>query len=250
MGTYSSVSRQGAYEPFELQVARGQIAGHTAVEIFGYSAAIANTAQGPMWEGQTQSGGLYAYPSSAAPLVLVSTSTSDTSALSVQINGLDANYAPITETIALNGTTNVTTTQSFLRINSMVTTNGANVGVITAKISSTTYAQINAGIGQTQMSIYTVPAGYTFYMSYTQYDAAIGFTSSAYMTAQEYNKNNVSGHVNILNQTVFVQKQDIPYSYPIAHPEKMDIQFCVKASAGGPLTASMYAGGILIKNPD
>jgi hypothetical protein len=250
MGIYSSATRQGAYEPFDLQVARGQVDGHTGIEIFGYSAAIANSAQGPMWEGQTQSGGLYAYPSSAAPLVLVSTSTSDTSALSIQIEGLDANYAPITEVIALNGTTNVTTTQSFLRINRMVTTNGSNVGVITAKISSTTYAQINAGIGQTQMSIYTVPAGYTFYLSYTQYDAAIGFTSSAYMTAQEYNKDNVSGHVNITHQTVFVQKQETPFTAPIAHTEKTDLQFCVKASAGGPLTCSMYAGGILIKNPD
>lgn len=250
MGTYSSVTRNGAYEPFELQVSRGMVDGHTPIEIFGYSTAIGSTAQGPMWEGQTQSGGLYAYPSSAAPLVLVSTSTSDTSALSILIDGLDANYAPISETIALNGTTNVTTTKSFLRINQMITTNGANVGVITAKISSTTYAQINAGIGQTQMSIYTVPAGYTFYLSYTQYDASIGFTSSAYMTAQEYNKNNVSGHVNVLNQSTFVQKQETPFTCPVAHTEKTDLQFCVKASAGGPLVASMYAGGILIKNPD
>jgi len=250
MGTYSSASRQGAYEPFELQVARGQVDGHTGVQIFGYSAAIGASAQGPMWEGQTQSGGLYTPPSSAAPLVLVSGSASDTSALSIKIDGLDANYAPISETIAMNGTTNVTTTKSFLRINAMTTTNGTNVGAITAKISTTLYAQINAGIGQTQMSIYTVPAGYTLYISAVQYDAAIGFTSSAYMTAQEYNKDNVSGHLNILNQTVFVQKQEQNYATPIPHTEKTDIQFCVKASAGGPLSASVNATGILIKNPD
>jgi hypothetical protein len=250
MGTYSSVSRQGAYEPFELQVARGQIAGHTGVQIFGYSAAIGASAQGPMWEGQTQSGGLYTPPASAAPLILVSSSASDTSALSVKIDGLDSSYTPISETIAMNGVTNVTTTKSFLRINMMTTTNGTNVGTITAKISTTLYAQINAGIGQTQASIYTVPAGYTLYLLTVQYDAAIGFTSSAYMTAQEYNKDNVSGHLNILNQTVFVQKQEQNYATPIPHTEKTDIQFCVKASAGGPLSASVAASGILIKNPD
>jgi len=250
MGTYSSATRQGAYEPFDLQVARGQIDGHTGVEIFGYSAAIANSATGPMWEGQTQSGGLYAYPSSAAPLVLVSSSASDTTALSVRIEGLSSTFEPLVETIALNGTTNVTTTGSFLRINAMYLTNGTNVGTITAKISSTTYAQINPGVGQTQMSIYTVPAGYTFYLSYTQYDAAIGFTSSAYMTAQEYNKDNVSGAVTVTHQTVFVQKQETPFTNPIAHTEKTDLQFCVKSSSGGPLTCSMYAGGVLIKNPD
>jgi hypothetical protein len=250
MGTYSSATRQGAYEPFDLQVSRGQVDGHIGIEIFGYTPNIANAATGPMWEGQTQSGGLYTFPSSAAPLVLVSTSTSDTSALSVRIEGCGAGFVPLVETIALNGTTNVTTTNSFLRINSMYVANGTNVGVITAKISSTTYAQINAGIGQTQMSIYTVPAGYTFYLSYTQYDAAIGFTSSAYMTAQEYNKDNVSGAVTVTHQTVFVQKQETPFTAPIAHTEKTDLQFCVKSSSGGPLTCSMYAGGILIKNPD
>ena len=250
MGTYSSATRQGAYEPFDLQVSRGQVDGHSTLEIFGFSAAIGSTAQGPMWEGQTQSGGLYTPPSTAAPLVLVSSSASDTTALSVRIEGCGAGFVALSETIALNGTTNVTTTNSFLRINAMYVTNGTNVGTITAKISSTTYAQINAGIGQTQMSIYTVPAGYTFYLSSVQYDAAIGFTSSAYMTGQEYNKDNVSGQITVTQQTVFVQKQETLYTCPVAHTEKTDMQFCVKASAGGPLVTSLYAGGYLIKNPD
>jgi len=253
MGTYSSATRQGTFEPFELQVARGQVDGHTGIEIFGYTPNIANTAQGPMWEGQTQSGGLYVYPSVAAPLVLVSDSATDNTARSVVIDGLGAGFIPLTETIALNGTTSVTTTNSFLRINGMSMLNSTNTGNITASISSTVYAKINAGVGQTQMSIYTVPAGYTFYLSYTQYDAAIGFTSSAYMTGQEYNKFNAgtnNGLITVTHQTVFVQKQETPFTAPIPHPEKTDMQFCVKSSSGGPLTCSMYAGGILIKNPD
>lgn len=253
MGTYSSATRQGTFEPFELQVARGQVDGHTSIEIFGYTPNIANTAQGPMWEGQTQSGGLYVYPSVAAPLVLVSDSATDNTTRSVVIDGLGAGFVPLTETIALNGTTSVTTTNSFLRINGMSMLNSTNTGNITASISSTVYAKINAGIGQTQMSIYTVPSGYTFYLSYTQYDAAIGFTSSAYMTGQEYNKFNSganNGLITVTHQTVFVQKQETPFTAPILHPEKTDIQFCVKSSSGGPLTCSMYAGGVLIKNPD
>jgi hypothetical protein len=250
MGTYSSATRQGAYEPFDLQVSRGQVDGHTAINIFGFSATVGSSALGPLWEGLTLSGGAYAYPSSAAALVLVSDSASDTSALSVQIQGLDANYAPITETIAMNGTTNVTTTNSFLRINLMTTTNGLNVGNITAKISSTTYAKINAGIGQTQMSIYTVPKGYTFYLSYVQADASIGFTSSNYMKYAEYNKDNVTGEINVLNQTTFVQSLNIPYTCPIPHTEKTDIQFQIIANTGSPFLANIYAGGILIKNPD
>ena len=253
MGTYSSATRQGAYEPFDLQVARGQVDGHSSVEIFGYSTAIGSSAQGPMWEGQTLSGGLYVPPSSAAPLVLVSDSASDNTTRSVVIEGLGAGFVPLTETIALNGTTNVTTTNSFLRINQISMLNSTNTGNITASISSTVYAKINAGVGKTQMSIYTVPAGYTFYLSYVQYDASIGFTSSNYMTAQEYNKINSgprSGLITLLNQSTFVQKQEVPFTVPVLHLEKTDIQFCVKANTGSPFTVSMYAGGILIKNPD
>jgi hypothetical protein len=251
MGVPSSVTRMGSFEPFELQVARGQVVGHTGLEIFGYSTAIGSTAQGPMWEGQTLSGGLYTPPASAAPLVLVSDSASDNSTRSVVIEGLDANFVPLVETIALNGVTNVTTTNSFLRINQMSMLNSTNTGNITAKIGASTYAKINAGVGQTQMSIYTVPAGYTFYLSYVQYDASIGFTSSNYMIAQEYNKINAGGSnglITLLNQTTFVQKQEIPFTVPIAHLEKTDIQFCVKSNTGSPFTVSMYAGGILIQN--
>ena len=245
--TFSSITRNGAFEPFELQVARGMVDGHTPLNIFGF-ASVGSTALGPLWEGQTLSGGAYAYPSSAAPLVLVSDSASDTSALSVQIQGLDANFAPITETIAMNGTTNVTTTQSFLRINLMSTTNGLNVGNITAKISSTTYAKINAGIGQTQMSLYSVPAGYTFYLYYVQADASIGFTSSNYMKYVEYNKDNTTGEVNLLSQTTFVQSLNVPFSTPVAHTEKTDIQWQIVANTGSPFLSNIYAGGILIKN--
>jgi len=248
-GKVSSVTQRGKFEPFELQIARRQIAFHEGLEIFGYSTAIGSSAQGPMWEGQTLSGGLYTPPASAAQLVLVSDSASDNTSRAVVIEGLDANFNRITETIALNGTSNVTTTKSFLRINQMQMKNSTNTGNITASISSTVYAKINAGVGQTQMSIYTVPAGYTFYLSYVQYDASIGFTSSNYMIAQEYNKINSganNGLITLLNQTTFVQKQEIPFSVPVPHVEKTDIQFCVKANTGSPFTVSMYAGGILI----
>jgi hypothetical protein len=243
-----SVTVQGAYEPFDLQIARNQIMGHSPLDIFGFSTTVGSTALGPVWEGLTLSGGTYAYPSSAAQLVLVSDSASDTSALSVQIQGLDANFAPLNETIAMNGTSNVTTVNSFFRINLITTTNGLNVGNITAKIGATTYAKINAGIGQTQMSIYTVPAGYTFYLKYVQVDASIGFTSSNYMKYAEYNKNNVTGEINVLNQTTFVQTLNVPFATYVAHTEKTDIQWQVVSNTGSPFVANVYAGGILIKN--
>ena len=254
-----SVTVQGAYEPFDLQVGRNQIAGHTNVELFGYSTQVGSTALGPCWEGLTQSGGTYAYPSSAVQMTLVSTTT-DTQ--TVQIQGLDANYNLLSEYITLNGTTPVTSVNSYFRINGLFVTNGVNAGTITCKNGTNLYAQINPGIGQTQMSLYTVPNGYTFYLSYIQANASIGFTSSNFMIFAEYNKFNLpvtgdnqngylvnfSGNTNILSQSPFVQIFNIPYTVPIAHPGGTDIQYQLKTNTGGPFSASIFAGGFLIKN--
>jgi len=218
----------------------------TPVSIFGYSSTVGSTALGPLWEGLTPSGGAYAYPSSAVQMSIVSNSTSDTSALSLLILGLDGSYNSISETIALNGTTTVTTVNSYFRINDISCTNGNNVGKITVSNGATTYAQINPGIGQTQMSIYTVPNGHTFWLYYVNSFASIGFTSSAYMNYAEYNKN-TTGASTILSQTPYVQSLSLPYNFqPIPHPGGTDIQFQFKASTGTNTIASCYAGGVLI----
>jgi len=256
-----SMTQHGRSEPFDLQVGRGQIPYHQRVELFGYSTAVGSTALGPLWEGLTLSGGSYTYPSSAGQIVLLSASGATDAGLIVQIQGLDANYNLLSENATLNGSGTVTSVNSYFRINGLYITNGVNAGNITAKISSTLYAQINAGVGQTQMSIYTVPNGYTFYLSYIQANASIGFTSSTYMTFAELNKFNLPGSVaqngytfssngntTLLSQSPFVQIFEIPYSSPAGHPGGTDIQYQLKASTGSPYTGSIFAGGYLILN--
>src|SRR5512137_574244 len=161
MGTYSSVSRQGAYEPFDLQIARNQIQGHSTVNIYGYQPLVA-TSFIPVWENATA----YTYPVAATQMNLAGTN-GDTA--TITISGLDASYAIISENVVLDGATPVTTTKSYLRINSMSVAVGSATnpaGVVTLKdlTNTTIYAQINAGVGRTQAAIYTVPAGYTFYL--------------------------------------------------------------------------------------
>jgi len=246
---FNSITRQAKYEPFELQVSRGQVYGHTPFLLYGYSASVSNTAFGPLWEGLTQSGGLYPFPSSAAQLTIVSSSASDTSALSVLIQGLDANFNPISEIIALNGTTNVTSVKSYLRVNNVGVTNGTNVGNITFKQSTTLLAQINAGLGVNQASIYTVPAGYTLYILRSYKTANIGFTSSAWINFEVQFNDNVTGAQKIVQEQTFVQQIEIDYGQvPRKITEKTDIQYLYKASIGGPLICSQNLTGILISN--
>ena len=184
---YSSISRFGLTEPFDLQVARNQIAYHESVYKFGNNPAVADSVE-TIWP----QGGLYSYPSAATVLKVSSSSTDDasagTGARTVELFGLDGDYNEISETVTLNGQTAVNTTQSFLRINRMIVrsagSGGANAGVIYAGTGTVTtgvpaniYAIINGdGSNQTLMALWTVPAGYTAY--FMQYDVSNGTTSN------------------------------------------------------------------------
>jgi len=243
-----SITQNGRFEPFELQVSRGQITWHEPLNLFGNTTALGSTAFGPLWEGLTGAGGAYAYPGSAVVMTLASSSASDT-AVVIRVIGLGAGYVLQTEDVALNGTTGVLTTKSFLRINKMETLSGNAVGNVTAVNGAVTYAKITAGNGDTQMSLYTVPAGYTFYQTYYQADTNTSVTSGAYVKLRTYTVDNAAGGViHALNQTAFVQQLSIPLSYPFAFPEKSDIQYQLLGAGGAGAVANIYVGGILIKN--
>jgi hypothetical protein len=242
-----SVTVQGAYEPFDLQVARGQIMGHDHIDLFGYSTVVGSTAMGPLWEGLTGSGGNYPFPASAAQIDVVSSSVSDT-AVTMLISGLDANFAPITESVAINGTTTVTTVQSFLRINSVVTTAGNAVGNVTFTSGATVIAKVNAGVGQTQMSVYTVPAGYTLYLTYFQGDGNTTTTSGAFMNTRLRTTQNPSGVVLVSGQATYLTNLTVSYDVPVAFTEKTDFEFQFQGSGGAGARQNCYVGGYLIKN--
>ena len=243
----SSITRFGLYEPFDLQVARNQIGGHDHLDLSGYSAAVGSTAFGPLWEGLTSAGGNYPFPTTAGVIVVVSDSASDT-AVTMLISGLNAAYEPITESVALNGTTIVTTTQSFWRINKVVTTAGNAVGNVTFTRGATVIAKVNAGLGQTQMAVYTVPAGYTFYLTYFQADGNTTTTSGAYMNTRLRTTLRPSDVVLISGQTTYLTNLQLPYGVPVEIVEKTDFEFQFLGSGGAGARQNCYAGGYIIKN--
>jgi hypothetical protein len=212
----SSISRVGTSEPFELQVARGQISFHEVVHKFGFNSSI-DTNLATVW----LQGGLYSYLSSASTLYISSSSTADTGAgtgaRTVTVSGLDNNYDQKVETVTLNGQSGVelnadtgagtgarTVTVSGLdnnydqkvetvtlngqsgvelngstwfRVNRIVVntagSGGANAGVLyvgteaspTSGVPTNKYATVLAGDNQTLMCIYTVPRGYTAFLT-------------------------------------------------------------------------------------
>jgi hypothetical protein len=248
IGVWRSVTQVGTYEPFELQVSRGQIQGHENFKFFGYTVALGSTAMGPLWEGLTSSGGNYAYPASAVVMTLVSSSASDT-AVSILVEGLGAGYVLQTEVVALNGTTDVNTTKSFLRINRMSTAKGNAVGNVTAVNGGVTYAKITAGIGDTQMSLYTVPAGYSFFQTNFTAGSNTSVTSGAYVKKRTYIVDNAAGGViQAQAQSVFVQSFELPITFPIEFAEKTDIQWQMQGTGGAGAAAFAYVSGVLVQN--
>lgn len=220
---------------FLTQVARGKVDGASQVNIFAYSEQVKITYY-TLWEltGTTQ----YAFPASAVVMTLASTSASDNTQATVLISGLDAAWALQTETVTLNGTTNVTTAKSFLRINSMVLTSpgtgqASNVGVITAKNGGVTYAQINAGIGRNQAALYSVPNGYTLYLY--SINAFNGDASAGnFLNYQVKSTNNAL--TNPVTLTILQTSWDTQYQVirqnPFPYTQKTDVQWQFSTNAG------------------
>lgn len=239
---YPSISLEGRGEPFDLQVARGQVPGHSTVNIYGYQPAV-TTSFIPLWENAT----LYTYPATAQQMNLAGTA-GDTA--TITISGLAADYSILTESVVLNGATPVTTVNSFLRINSMFVAVGSATnpaGVVTLKNLAGTviYAQINAGVGRTQAGIYTVPLGYTFYLS--RIDINTSLNGNDFVTYQNRTAT-PAGVVTLTQQAPFAINYHTQRVMPRPFPEKTDIQLMAKVQSGTG-AVSISQEGYLIKGP-
>ncbi len=157
----------------DLEVSRGLRDGFTAIHKFGENPDVAVSSTEDIWFG----GGSYAGWITAADEVRIKAggNAADDSggagAQSIVVEGLDGNWADASETIVTNGANVSTkTTTAFFRVFRAYVANvgtygGANTGNITIETEAgTVVAIIPAGKGQTQMSMYTVPAGKTAYL--------------------------------------------------------------------------------------
>lgn len=236
----SSLSLTSA--PWNLQVARGLVTGVTGLSISGYNAAVDSTFR-PLWHYGDRN---YTYFSTAQQVRVWSSSVSDTN-VSVLVSGLDANYLPITDTVIVNDGTGTLTTKSFLRINNLALTRlPMNVGLITAGSSdkSIELAHIEIGAGRSQMTIYTVPAGYTFYLTQSQW-----YTNNTGQQTTLYRSYTISpnGVINTVLTFPFPSEYNSVKIVPRPYPEKTDIQWQASATSGSTKIGGQIEG-YLIQN--
>ncbi len=149
------------------------VGGILYVNKFGRSADVDGGVTTDIWDGAdgATSTDVWVPPTTARLHNIVSTSVADdgfpagTGARTVSVQGLDENWDLASETVTLNGTTDVATTITYVRIFRLIVltvgSGGGNAGVITAtaQTDATVTAAIAIGNNQTLMAIYTVPAG-------------------------------------------------------------------------------------------
>jgi hypothetical protein len=239
-----SITQSGRYEPFELQVARGQISWHETLFQFGTNLNV-GTSFSTLWPG---GGTLYSYPSAATVLKISAANANDTvagtGARTVLVNGLDANYNEISEIVSLNGQTAVNTVNSYLRFHYMaVLTAGsgetaagilyAGVGTVTSGVPATIYGYISLGYNISEQAFWTVPAGYTAYI-----------TSCAWTSANTTANIIVTGSLNVrpLNGVFLTESTckmvagnsfDRHFDTAVRVSEKSDIEMRAASSTAG-----------------
>jgi hypothetical protein len=234
-----SISLNDTTEPFELQVARGQIDRHKIVHVFGHNPDVDTNGQETIWTY----GGILTHPSTALQMKVSSNNANDTAAgtgaRTVIVYGLDANFDEVQEVVTLNGQTAVTMTASLLRVNSvMVASTGTDspvdsnigqifvgTGTVTAGVPATVYGHIAAHEGQSLTAHYTVPRNYTAYIRF-------GSISSGTQGGSAYVVGRLKIHINnfaVTGAVVSLSSNSIPFPFDL--PIKVNEKSCISATA-------------------
>lgn len=155
--------------PSELLTVTGQVPGGYTFDAKYGSSTVISTSYVDVWPNAS----VLSYLTTAEVINLASTSSDDdlggVGLEKLTITGLDSNYDVISEEVTLNGTANVPTSNSYIRVFRLRGTqsnNGANttmnVGTITATASSSATVQgyISPSTNNSLQAQYTVPNGF------------------------------------------------------------------------------------------
>jgi hypothetical protein len=253
----SSVTRMGSYEPFDVQVARGQITMHRSFCQFGINAAVEQSSE-TVWSGSTA----YTFPAAAAATTVSSANAADTSAgagaRTVLIEGLNANYEAVSEIASLAGQTGVALTNQYLRVNKItVLTAGNNgtssgiiyvgTGTVNTGVPANVINQTGVVANESESAFYTVPAGYTAYI--TRYTMSSGNSTANAATRFSLRVRPFGGVFGY--KAVYTVPGNGIYeceaAFPLPLPEKSDVDVAATATAGASYVTTQLQI-LLIKN--
>lgn len=203
-----------------IPLASGELSGYSHINKFG--ATDGDVTSGTVWDGND---GSVDYPYPAAGLVSIDSLTEVGE--DVIVEGLDADYNLQSEVIAIGDTGTLSFSRVFRAKMSTVT----NQSDITIDQGGSIAAKILAGLGQTLMATYTVPAGKTGYILGIHLGSDKASTNSR-MTYRLFCREILNGGVFRIKANLNAaggQSLDIEYPVPLVVPEKHDIKIDVIA---------------------
>ena len=154
-------------EDLNLNIARGLVKGTSFNHKFGAVPALSINTTGSVWDVNDT---LYPWTALDTPAVVnIERNNVADEGHTVTVQGLDADYNFQEEEIVISGTDTIGT-KLFRRVNRAFctddgSTNTGDIDIEAGAAGGTTVARITAGKGQTLMAVYTVPAGYTAYIT-------------------------------------------------------------------------------------
>jgi len=238
----------GSSLEWSIDVSNGNAAGMSYIEKFGMNVDVDSNKE-TIWDG----GGIYDYVPAAETVAVTSTSLNDstagTGARTVEIQGLNTAYETVTETLTVGGAAGTT---GFIRVfRAKVVTAGTsaiNEGVIsiTSQSTSKLLASIGvdgtgsnaAGRGQTFMSLYTVPAGKTAYL--TQWTVGAGKQNTdcvAFILSRDFGSSAWNSK-DIITVSATTYSKD--YKIPLMFTEKTDIEVRAYSTTNNALVSSTF----------
>lgn len=233
-----------------IPISAGLVEGYSNIHKFGRNPNVGGAPE-TIW----QNGGVYSYLSAASTVYVSAVDdTNDnptgTGARTVTVQGLDTNYNVVEETLSVNNTEGsveflrvfrafVATAGSILTNDDIIkiSTGAGGTGTLLATIgiigTGTTF-----GLGQTQLALYTIPAGKTGYLTNWQVG---GGTYNDSITATLLARELDGADVPFRTRDIM----DVPggfhtrnYNIPYRFPQKTDIEVRAIASTGSVVSSS------------
>lgn len=216
-----------------IPLAAGEVSGYNHVHKFG--ATDGDVTGGTVWDGNSGST-LYPYPAAGTVNVVGSVGPADDGKV-VEVQGLDENYDFAVENVVIGTGFSGTIFSRVFRARMEAEENTQDIEILQGGALA---AKIMAGLGQTLMSVYTVPAGKTAYLLdlHLGSDKASTNTAMTYRVfCREYDNGGVFRIIGNYN-AAGGQSLDISYPIPLRIPEKADIKVDVLAGQATQVSAT------------
>lgn len=218
----------------------------TYVQKYGYTHDLDANTNGlqtkTIWTGEEQ----YPWDALNSPVSITATSESETDTAQIVVNGLDAQWNQQTRVITLSGADPISIDGQWRRVfRAHVTGPTAIAGDVTIKTatSGNVIAHIPVEEQQTLMALYTVPRGYTAYMT--------GFNSTVSRNEDMLFRLRIREPGSVFRTQHIAQVYQTPYHYRYEVYKQID-EMCDIECTGEPTNNNVAAHAafdlILIKN--